>query len=163
MLDQSAPRNIVDVARALQVSPFEVIRLVVVSGSELPELQLTHEQVTRITAMGGIEHWWSDERPIGDDDNPSRRLLRSAMQLLLDRELLGGHTARVDNLWRGLEEDEAETLRQGLAIWLQEGWAILSSSPQGAQVSIAEDQVDTVRAFAGSGAAPGVLSAIWES
>ena len=81
MLENLRPATFVQAAWSLEITPFEVVRLLVVADAVPRELQLTDRERGVLIQMGGMEWWWEGELPYADDPNPTRRLIRRRCRL----------------------------------------------------------------------------------
>lgn len=160
MLDSLQPKGLTDVAKELGVDPFEVVRLLVASGSVPESLTFTDDQVAAVRAYGGIQHWWADTSPPADA-NPKRGRVRGAIKALLDSGAIGDTTTRLDNMWRGLGPEDQLLLEQAVSLLMQDGHVRTFAAVQGAQIAVAPGAVDTLRAFADGGAEPPSLAVLW--
>lgn len=162
MLEELRPLGISDVAKRLGIDVFEVVRLLVASGNMPTHLQVPSEHVERLRSFGGIDApWWIDVE-LPEDEHPLRQRVRAAIQLLLDRGHVGDRTTRMDNVWRGLPDDDQAFLQTALTVLGEEGLLTVLATPVGVQVAIASDRLDTARGIAdGSQDTPG-LTALYQ-
>lgn len=148
MLDELRPMGLGAAARRLGVDLFEVVRLVVATDTPSEQLGFSPEQVENLRAFGGIEGpWWPDVE-LPEDEHPLRQRVRAAVQQLVARGLVGEHTTRMDNVWRGLPVDDQLFLQTALTTLGEEGVLVIAATPSGVRVSVAEARLDTARAIA---------------
>lgn len=162
MLEELRPLGVSDAAKRLGIDVFEVVRLLVASGTTPEHLQLSPDHVERLRVFGGIEAPWWGEAELPEDEHPLRQRVRAAVQLLIDRGFVGDTTTRMDNVWRGLPDDDQAFLQTALTVIGEEGLLAVVATPVGVQVAIAPDRLDTARAIAdGSHDTPG-LTALYQ-
>jgi len=149
MLTEFQPLGLTDVARRLGVDPFEVVRLAVAADKGLSgPMQFDEELVGELRELGQIDDpWWSDV-DLPEDPNPLRQRVRAALQLLVDKEMVGDQTTRMDNIWRGLPFDDQALLQQAVMVLAEEGHLRVVGSPVGLMVSIDPGASDTVEKLA---------------
>lgn len=160
MLDEFKPRDLHGTARALGVHPFEVVRLQVLSGVRSESLGADDETLDKLRQFGQLESWW-DEASLPDDDNAARRVVRGMLDAMVQREVVGERTTRLDNLWRGLDPDDAEVAEQAVMVLHELGMLGSVATPSGVRVSVHPDHLDTVKDLVARGNAPDALAAIW--
>lgn len=160
MLETLQPIDVHGAAEALGVHPFEVVRMMVVSGKD-ESLTFGGDVIDELKAFGQIENWWADaELPEDGEDN--RRVIRGVMDAMLQRELIGDSDTRLDNLWRGLDPAQQEVAEQGVMVLLELGHLDSTAAPSGARVSINPNGVETIKALVSRGQAPDELAALWQ-
>ena len=160
MLDELRPLGLTDVARRLELDPFEVVVLLV-RGGVIPEaLRLTEDHVEKLTSYSGIEFWWpAAVQPI--DTNARRALVRSAVGQLLERNLIGDASTRIDNLWRGLPEAEASMLQRAVSAMVEAQILMTTCSATGWSISVNPDAQPIAVRLAANGDAPAAVAATW--
>lgn len=161
MLDSLQPMDLHGAALALGEHPFEVVRLMVMTGGGV-EPTVSRERLEQLRDFGGIEIWWQDPQ-LPDDDNQRRAVVRAVVEAMLQRELIGERTTRRENLYRGLPSGDLEVAAYAVSILLELGALVMTRAPSGAQVSIHPDWADGARALVARGQAPPELAALWES
>ena len=150
-----------DAARALGVDPFEVVRLLGVARVAPDQFRFTSDQVDKLRQVGGIEAWWTQSAGVADD-NAHRGRLRSALQMMLDKQLIGDKATRLDNVWRGLGAADAAVLRDAVACLVKDGILIAGMSPRGRQLAIHPKAPDEVRRIAAGTSEPASIAALWK-
>lgn len=161
MLDELKPHDLHATARALQVHPFEVLRLQVVSGAPLERLAFDDDALSTLREYGGLETWWEGSDGLPEDDNQRRSVVRGMLDAMVQRECIGGQTTRLDNLWRGLPAEHTEAAEQALMVLHELGMVTSVATPAGMQVAIHPDAVSTVKDVVARGNAPDALAAVW--
>ena len=162
MLSELAPMNLVGAALALGVTPFEVVRLLVASGGVPANLTFTAEQVARLRKVGQIDNSWWDGVDLPDDANPLRQRVRAALQLLIDHGHVADSMTRLDNVWRGLNEDDCGLVKDALLILVDEGHLNQVSRPNGTMISVNPASSDTIQQLASGAADTPGLSELYE-
>ncbi len=162
MLDELTPMNLVSAAAKLGVSPFEVIRLLVASDGVPANMQFTTEQVARLREVGQIEDTWWPGVDLPDDANPLRQRVRAALQLLIDRGHVADSMTRMDNVWRGLTEDDCGLVNDALLALVDEGHLNQVSRPNGTMISVNPASSDTIQQLASGAADTPGLSELYE-
>ena len=160
MLEKLQPMDLHGAAEALGVHPFEVVRLMVMSGKD-EGVPLGPDLVAELRSFGQIENWW-DDAELPEDGEANRRVIRGVLDAMLQRELVSGKATRLDNLWRGLEAGQQEVAEQGVMILLELGHLEATAAPSGARVSVTDSGLDTVQALVSRGQAPDELAALWQ-
>ena len=120
MLDSLRPKSIRDAALEAGIDPFELVRLLVAQKVELDALHLSQTQLDEVIDNSGIETWW-DSRRLPSDENSLRAAIRGALGQLVERELVGARTTRLDNLWRGLVIDQQVAIEQAIVMLMETG------------------------------------------
>lgn len=160
MPEQPRPLDLHAVAHQLGEHPFEVIRLLVMSGHPVaPTIPQAH--VDEIRAFGGIETWWH-EVALPEDENRARAVVRGVIDQMLQRELIGDRTARRENLIRGLPAEDLEVAQRAVGLLLDMGALVHLRAVSGAQVAIHPEWADQARALVARGQAPPELVELWE-
>ena len=98
-LDLFEKLRVSQIAANLDLHPFEVARLMGQSGGLPRTLGFDESDIERVREMAGVETWWRDGCAVVDDEISGRALVRSAAQLLIDRDVAASHLgAIVDDL-----------------------------------------------------------------
>ena len=113
-LDLFEKLHVSQIAGALDLHPFEVARLLGQAGEMPRTLQFEESDIDRVRELAGVETWWGSNGPSVDDEIPGRALVRSAAQMLIDRDVVGDKTTRADNLFRGLEAADQFVVRRAV-------------------------------------------------
>lgn len=122
-----------DLARWLEVHPFDIIRVLIHDSSLPDDLRFNAPDVDRVRALGGIEAWWSD--PPEDDGQGSYAASLAAE--LLAREIIGeSASTRFDNLFRGLAPGLRAPVRAAAQSFLKDGLLVTCPTPTGMHVYI---------------------------
>lgn len=145
-----------EAARTLGIDPFEAVRLLVL-GDAFPEgtLLLTVDHVEKIRETGGIEHWWVDGAPSGQE------LVQAMIGKMIEGGLVGEVGTRIDNLWRGLDEEQQALLQQAVNILAQNAQILSFMTPRGVQVSLAPDAASFLGQVASGEAQHDQLAVLW--
>lgn len=159
MLSDFRPIGLDDLARRAGVDPLEAVRLLVVAGATTDDQHYTTTHVEKVLAAGQIETWWTGP---STDPNPARGHVCGALQLLLDRGCIGDKGARIDNLWRGLDAEDAEPIRDAVDLLVGEGSLLLSHTQAGPMISIAPRAQSDVTRIAQGAYEPAALAAVWK-
>ncbi len=156
MIDELRPLGLYDAARTLGIDPFEVVRLLVL-GEAFPDgtLVLTPDHVQKIRETGGIEHWWDQDAPEG------QALVLAMIGKMVDDGLVGESGTRIDNLWRGLGDEQQALLQQAVNILAQNAQILSFMTPRGVQVSLAPDAVGLLGEVAAEEAQHDQLAVLW--
>lgn len=161
MLDELKPHDLHASAQALGVHPFEVVRLLVLSGSSVDRLGATSDTLDKLRDFGQLETWWTDRSELPNDDNSRRRVVRGVVDAMLQRELVGEHTTRLDNLWRGLPSEDREVAEHAVMVMHELGHLTSQAATSGTRVSIHPDAVASAKDLVARGNAPDDLAALW--
>ena len=131
------PLNLTDAALKLGVSPFDLMRLAVGTDTPLDHLQFDDALLDELRAAGGIEEsWWGPETEMPTDHNERRRLVRAALAQLIARGHVDGEGTRMDNVWRGLDAEQQELLREALSALAEDELLALHSGKTGTHVTV---------------------------
>ncbi len=137
MLDRLLPLSLTDTARALNVHPFEVVRLAVLADRVPADAWLLDEEdVASLREFGGIEDDWWEGAQLPEDTNPRRRRLRGLMARLLERDVVGENLTRMDNLQRGLSAEDSAFVAKTVAHLTNAGVLAMVACPAGKLLSI---------------------------
>lgn len=161
MPEELQPLDLHGVARALGEHPFEVVRLLVMTGHSV-EPVIPQARVEQIRTFGGIERWW-DTVDLPEDDNRARSVVRGVLDALLQRDRIGDRTTRRENLFRGLPDADLQVAMQAVAILIEQGHLVQVRAPSGALVAIHPNWADAARALVARGQAPDELATLWEA
>ena len=160
MMDEFRAAKLVDAAKTLGVNPFELVRLSVALGEPTEDLRFSADALDSIRQKAGIRSFWQD-RTLPARSNPIESAVRGACGLLLDLGFVGNTTTRVDNLTRGLSDDQADAVDEAAALLAEEGAVLLMTSSAGLQVSVAPGHEAKVRAIADGSSTPDDIASLW--
>lgn len=164
MLSEFHPLGVTDAARRLGLDPFEVVRLLVASGKASDDGAPVYsaELVEELRVFGRIDPPWWGGVDLPDDANPLRQRVRAALQLLLEKGVVGDATTRMDNVWRGLPFEDQGLLQQAVMVLAEEGALRVVGSPVGLLVSIDPAAKATVEGLAAGTKESAGLSALYQ-
>jgi hypothetical protein len=148
------------VAKWLELHPFEIVRILVADGSLPADLRLDASNVERVRAAGGLETWWEGPPPVAPGQNAAQATVRQLLLKVLDKQYVEPRTVRADNLFRGLDAEHQRGLRRAVNALIREGVLISSMSATGLTVAIAEARSADARQFAAEGTGP--VSHLWD-
>jgi hypothetical protein len=148
-----------DVARWLEVHPFDIVRILVATGGTPHDLRFETEDVDRIRKMGGLEVWWQEGEPTLVPDREQECMLRAMASRMLEKEIGGPRTTRLDNIFRGLESKRQQLARELVQILLQHGWLATVSTETGTHVTITPGRMGQMANIAQGGNLPEDLAA----
>lgn len=143
------PLSLDEIARLLDLHPFDVARVLGQQGEMPVGLRFQREDLERISGLAGIETWWPDSLHLpAEDPARSEALAVGLCRLLFEHDLVGGRWTRADNLLRGLDGDDQRRLR-GLINALIRA-RVLQSSPswRGLQLSVVAGRVSVIQDLA---------------
>ena len=160
-LDLFEKIRVSQIASSLDLHPFEVARLLGQVGGLPRTLAFEEADIDRVRELAGVETWWGSNAPKIEDDVPGRALVRTAAQMLLDREVVGDQTTRADNLFRGLEPADQFVVRRAVNHLIRE--EVIKSIPtsQGLHLQVDEEQVGVLRGIADGSKIPSSLEELW--
>ncbi|MFZ5476494.1 MAG: hypothetical protein ACOZNI_06915 [Myxococcota bacterium] len=148
-----------EVARWLELHPFEVVRILACAGQLPEDLRLEAEDVENVRRLGGLETWW-DEAPAPErGESPARALLRALVQKLLAQDLVEPRATRADNLFRGLAPEAQVALRKAVNLLIRERYLVSRMMPSGLAISVRTGAVEDLRAYASHGTGPLAMAA----
>lgn len=141
-------KSLDDVARSLELHPFDVARILGHVGELPPGLRFDNRDVDRVRELAGIERWWTGMARLPDKD-PARSgaLVQGLARNLLQRDRVGSRTTRADNLLRGLDGADRKRLRRTINTLIRERVLRTSSSWRGLQLSVEPQRVPVLRAL----------------
>lgn len=169
MLADYRPVTLSAAARTLGVEPFEVVRLMVVSGAARKDEaassadavnpgELTPPQIEALRAWAGVETWWEGPIEVAEDavGTPGERdtILRAVLAEMLRRGQLGDARTRQDNLWRGLPKKQRRVIDEGIDALVGRGILQLRHEARGLLVSLRPEAEERVRAIVDGGELP---------
>lgn len=154
-LDALRPWSIMRVADALDLHPFEVVRILAADGSLPRDLRLRPGDASRVVEAGGLEAWWGEL----DAETPGSVLVRALARQLLEREVVEPRWTRADNLFRGLEPIEQGVVRRAVNAWIRSGAMASRMSARGMELTVRAAAAPDLTALAehGAGAYSGLL------
>ena len=159
VLSELQPIGINELSRRLGVDPFEAMRLLLATGFDLKKpLTFPPALVHELRQRGGVdESWWTGVKlaPGG------RARVAEALQMLLDRGLVGARTTRMDNVWRGLPFDEQALLQRALTTLTGEGLLVCVGAPTGLQIAVEASKKAQVEGIAKGSASTAGLDALF--
>ena len=160
-LDLFEKIRISQMASSLDLHPFEVARLMGQVGGLPRTLAFEQSDIDRVRELAGVETWWGSNAPKIDDDIPGRALVRTAAQMLLDRDVVGEQTTRADNLFRGLEPADQFVVRRAVNHLIRE--EVLRSIPtsQGLHLQVDESSVSKLQGIADGSNIGAGLEELW--
>ena len=160
-LDLFEKIRISQMAASLDLHPFEVARLMGQVGGLPRTLAFEASDVDRVRELAGVETWWGSNAPKIDDDIPGRALVRTAAQMLIDRDVVGEKTTRADNLFRGLEPADQFVVRRAVNHLIRE--EVLRSIPtsQGLHLQVDESSVSKLQGIADGSNIGAGLEELW--
>ncbi len=150
--------SVADVARWLEVHPFDILRILASEDALPADLRFESEDVDRIRASGGLEVWWQEGEPNLDPDNQGASMFRALAGRMLEKEVGGPRTTRLDNLFRGLEADRQRIARGLVQALLQHGWLATVSTDRGTHVTITPGRMGQMASIAQGGEVPDDLA-----
>lgn len=160
-LDLFEKIRVSQIASSLDLHPFEVARLLGQVGGLPRTLAFDENDIDRVRELAGVETWWGSNAPKIEDDVSGRALVRTAAQMLLDRDVVGEQTTRADNLFRGLEPADQFVVRRAVNHLIRE--EVIKSIPtsQGLHLQVDEEQVSVLRGIADGSKIPSSLEELW--
>lgn len=147
-----------EVAVGLDVHPFDVVRMLAVSGGLPRDLRLDGEDVANLRALGGLETWWGDDLGVDLDREGPLPLLRALAAQLITRGVVEPRFTRADNLFRGLAPEPQGILRRWVNALIRERYLATRMSPHGLQIAVCRSGLGDVELFASQGM--GVLATL---
>jgi hypothetical protein len=158
-IDLFRRRNLTEVARHLEVHPFDLARYLGANKQLPPRLQLDAEAVEQLESELGIRTVWAEEGPQVHEPNPRRRLLRELAGRLLDANFT--HSHRADNWYRGLVEEQQVLITRAVNLMIELDLLQSASTPAGLHIRVneaAREQIELI--FSGSDI-PDVFNELW--
>lgn len=152
--------TVADVARWLEVHPFDILRILAASGGPPADLRFEMDDVDRIRSLGGLEVWWQEGEPSLVADKQQESMLRALAGRMLEKEIGGPRTTRLDNIFRGLEAGRQRLARGLVQVLLQHGWLATVSTDNGTHVTITPGRMGHMAAIAQGGELPDDLAAV---
>ncbi len=152
--------SVEQVARWLELHPFEIVRILVADGSLPSDLKLDANCVERVRVAGGLETWWDGPPAPRGDEPPVRALVRALFARLLDRGYVEPKLVRADNLFRGLDAEHQRALRRSVNALIRGGVLTSAMSATGLTLSLAAGREADARTFADQGAGP--IDRLWD-
>ena len=157
------PVSMSELAEQWKTDPFELIRLRVVSGADLTHLSVGAVEAERLRAYAGFDALC--ERVEKDSPTPlsGHQWVPGLLTILLEENRWGENTVRMDNLWRGLNREDADIVKNVIRVLVDEDYLTTYGAPQGVQVSIKPGQQDAVRALVAGETIPDSLAYLWKA
>lgn len=154
-LDSLRPWTVGRAAEALELHPFEVIRILVSEGALPPDLRLRPADMIRVVESGGLEAWWDPATA----PTAGSALVRGVARQLVDRGVVEPTWTRADNLFRGLDPRAQGVVRRAVNAWIRAGAMASRMASRGLELTVRGAAVPDLRALAdlGTGAYAGLL------
>ena len=147
-LDLFEKLSMVEVARVLDLHPFELARLLG-AGPALPRvLSFDETEIDRLRQLAGVETWWDGGKLPQEDASHKRSLVRSLAHKIGEKGLPGGSATRADNLFRGLDGEDRSFVRRVVNQLIRERLATSSSSARGLLFHVEEENGDRMAQIA---------------
>lgn len=134
-LDSLRPWSVGRVAAALELHPFEVIRVLVSEGDVPTDLRLRPGDVARVVEAGGLEAWWDPADPVALERSAAVLVPALARQLL-ERGVVEPAWTRADNLFRGLDPRAQAVVRRAVNAWIRAGAMGSRMSARGLELTV---------------------------
>ncbi len=143
------------VARWLEIHPFEVIRTLVRANALPDDLRLDAQDVERVRECGGLETWWDGAGAPGSD----AELVAALIERLLERLPDAATSTRSDNIFRGLESHRQIFLRRVVNQLVRIGYLDIVMTAAGLSVTVRPLTRDALGAMtAGSAQVQGLVA-----
>jgi hypothetical protein len=152
--------SVEQVAKWLELHPFEIVRILVADGSLPSDLRLDAANVERVRLAGGLETWWEGPPAGLQDPNPAQGLMRALLSRVIEKGYVEPKAVRADNLFRGLDAEHQRGLRRAVNALIREGVLVSSMSATGLTLAVASARLADVRQFAGEGKGP--VAQLWD-
>ncbi|MSQ00599.1 MAG: hypothetical protein EXR71_01740 [Myxococcales bacterium] len=152
--------SVEQVAKWLELHPFEIIRVLVADGTLPSDLRLDAAAVERVRVTGGLETWWNGAPTPQGNETLARALVRGLMGLLLEKGYVEPNHVRADNLFRGLDADQQRALRRSVNALIRGGVFTSAMSSTGLTVAVATSREADARSFSTKGA--GSIDRLWD-
>jgi len=162
MFDELKPKSVHAFANELGADPAEIIRLKVFSESDLTHLELMAVEVERIRQFSGIEAL-CERIPPTEHPLTGHRWVAPLLSIMLSERRFGENTVRMDNLWRGLPDDDQSIVKNVVHVLVDEGLLVTYGALQGLQVSIHPEAVDAIQALVDGETIPDSLAFLWKA
>ena len=146
-LEAMRPWTIARTAQALELHPFEVVRILASSGALPAQLRLEPDDVGRVLELGRLETWWEGSPKFGPEDVEGHAVTRALARQLLARGVIEPVWTRADNLFRGLETRAQRIVRRAVNTWIRVGAMGSRMSARGLEVSVRPAAVDEFSAL----------------
>jgi len=138
------------VARWLEIHPFEVLRVLVSADRLPPDLRLDANDVERVRELARLETWWDGAGvPLSD----AELVVELAKHLLARLPATTSHT-RADNIFRGLDGHRQIFLRRVVNRLARMGYLDIVMTASGLTVSLRAENRPALSALA---AGPGAV------
>ena len=144
-LDVLRPWSVGRVAAALELHPFEVIRVLVAADALPSDLRLHPADVARVVDAGGLEVWWG---PGDAGSQLPEDLIPVVARRLLERGVIDPVWTRSDNVFRGLGPSGQATVRRALNGWIRSGVMGSRMSARGLELTVRAGAVEEFSAVA---------------
>jgi hypothetical protein len=153
--------TVTDLARWLDLHPFDVVRVLTADGPLPATLRFDADVGQRVATAAGIETWWSDDAELLEDEVRGRALVRTALKLLLNHGVVGAVTTRADNLFRGLDPADQWLVRRAVNQLLRDVVLVGIPTATGLRISLPATQVPTIEGIVSGTAINDGLEALW--
>ncbi len=152
--------TIEQVARWLELTPFEIVRILVADGSLPSDLRLDSANVERIRVAGGLETWWEGPPAPSPHEHAHKALVRALLNQVAQRGYVRPNFVRADNLFRGLDSEHQKVLRRAVNALIKEAVLHPQMSATGLTLALDESRLGQVRQFVSDGTGP--LERAWD-
>ncbi len=152
--------TLTQVARWLDIHPFELARILGGEERVLPELRFGDDEVDRLRDLAGVQTWWTGDLPV-DDAERGRALVRSLAYYLVERSDGDDWATRADNLYRGLEPADQWVVRRAINQLIRDGVLVSQSRATGLHVQLGDGGRERLGALADGTDVPASLESLW--
>ena len=133
-IDLFRQKSLTEVARQLELHPFDLARHLGAKKHLPKQLQMSPEAILDLKSELGIATVWAEDGPPVHEPNPRRRLLRELAGRLLDANFTYAH--RADNWYRGLVEEQQIIVTQSINHMIELELLLSSSTPAGLHIQV---------------------------
>lgn len=158
-IDLFRQKNLTEVARALELHPFDLARHLGAKKQLPNRLQMSQEQIADLELELGVATIWAEDGPQVHEPNPRRRLLRELAGRLLDANFTRPH--RADNWYRGLVEEQQLLITQSINHMIELELLQSTSTPAGLHIQINEAARHKIEALFDGSDIPNSFSKLW--
>ena len=157
------PVSMARLAQRLKTDPFELIRLRVVSGADLTHLSMGTMEAERLRAFAGFDELCERVALSSPVPLSGHQWVPGLLAILLEENRCGENTVRMDNLWRGLEQEDADIVKNIIRVLVEEGYLSTYTAPQGIQLSIHPGRRQAIHALVTGETIPDSLAYLWKA
>ncbi len=148
-------------AQELEMHPFDLLRVVVGENLLSADLRYGPTEASRVVHAAGLEAWWDVPPRRRPGETQGQALMQAVLGAMFSRGVIEPHSARADNLFRGLDPETRAAMRRVVNALIRAGVLTSSMTAKGLSVTIPAGTLESVRSFVEEGS--GGVVEVWRA